>query len=189
MQPFTIHGVAGSGAAGTAVLVASHACPLGIVVDTAGEARVPAALCGVVGFRPTHGRYSTAGLLTLSPTFDTVAIMARTVEDVQLADAVLAAGAGGVPAPAVAGAGASSPRVEPAPAADAGAAGDVSAPAADAAAALPDAAATSPATAAAAALSPAAAAAATAGAAKAESDATDAAAVVAAAARCAPEPR
>lgn len=192
MQPFTTHGVAGSGASGTAVLVASHACPLGLAVDTAGEARVPAALCGVVGFRPTHGRYSSAGMLSLSPTFDTVAVMARTVEDIQLADAVLAAGAGGVPAPALAAAPSSSSSSSAAAAAAVDAAGEPApsaaandAPAADAA--PPDATAVSPVPAAA--LSPAATAAAAAAAAKAESDATEAAAVAAAAARCAPEPR
>jgi Asp-tRNA(Asn)/Glu-tRNA(Gln) amidotransferase A subunit family amidase len=73
--------------------VAGHAVPFGVGLDTTGEVRVPAALCGCVGFRPSHGRYNTSGLLTVSQTLDAPGIVARTVEDVQLIDAVVAAGA------------------------------------------------------------------------------------------------
>jgi len=119
MQPCSTQSVAGSGCAGSAALVAAHVVPFALGVDTSwGDVRVPAALCGVVGFRPSHGRYSSAGLLTLSSTLDTVGLMARTVEDVQLVDAVIAASAGAAtrpaPLPAVPGvaAGPGSPRAD-----------------------------------------------------------------------------
>jgi aspartyl-tRNA(Asn)/glutamyl-tRNA(Gln) amidotransferase subunit A len=52
--------------------------------DTRASIRVPAALCGVVGFKPTFGLISTQGVLTLSWSMDHVAPMARTIEDVAL---------------------------------------------------------------------------------------------------------
>jgi Asp-tRNA(Asn)/Glu-tRNA(Gln) amidotransferase A subunit family amidase len=101
MQPCSTQSVAGSGCSGSAALVAAHVVPFAVGVDTSsGDVRVPAALCGVVGFRPSQGRYSRAGLLTLSSTLDTVGLMARTVEDVQLVDAVIAASAGAATRPA-----------------------------------------------------------------------------------------
>jgi Asp-tRNA(Asn)/Glu-tRNA(Gln) amidotransferase A subunit family amidase len=54
-----------------------------------GDARVPASLCGVVGYRPTHGRFSREGVLSTSHTLDSASIIARTVHDVQLVDAVI----------------------------------------------------------------------------------------------------
>lgn len=50
---------------------------------------IPAAFCGVVGFRPTTGRYPADGLVNLSWTRDTIGIHARTVADVQLVDHVI----------------------------------------------------------------------------------------------------
>ena len=52
--------------------------------DTGGSVRIPAALCGCVGFKPTFGRISTQGLLGASPTFDHVGFLTRTVEDAQI---------------------------------------------------------------------------------------------------------
>ena len=87
--------------------MAARLSPFAVTIDSAlGDARVPAALCGVVGFRPTHGRYSREGLLSTSHTLDSAGFMARTVHDVQLLDAVVCAAmktAEAPPAPAANG--------------------------------------------------------------------------------------
>ena len=85
-NPFTHFGLsAGSAAAAVAARVAT----LALVVDVTGSARAAAALNGCVAFRPTHGRYSRGGTLSVSPTLGTVALLGRTVRDLQLLDAVL----------------------------------------------------------------------------------------------------
>jgi len=81
--------VAGGSSSGTAAAVAAGVVAVGLAADTGGSARIPAAFCGVVGFRPTTGRYPADGLLTLSTTRDTVGVIAATVDDVALVDAVL----------------------------------------------------------------------------------------------------
>jgi Asp-tRNA(Asn)/Glu-tRNA(Gln) amidotransferase A subunit family amidase len=64
--------------------------PLGVAEDTEGSIRVPAAMCGISGFRPTTGRYSTQGCVPISPLFDQVGPHARTVSDLALFDSVVA---------------------------------------------------------------------------------------------------
>lgn len=81
--------VAGGAAAGAAAAVSARLAPAALSVDSLGDARVPAHCCGVVCFRPTPGRYPDAGCLMQAATLDTVAVTARTVEDVQLLDSVL----------------------------------------------------------------------------------------------------
>ena len=68
----------GGSSSGSAVAVASGLCDLALGSDTAGSTRVPASYCGVVGFRPTHGRVSLDGVFPLAPRFDTVGWLART---------------------------------------------------------------------------------------------------------------
>ena len=63
--------------------------PLGIAEDTQGSIRVPAALCGICGFRPTTGRYPTAGTAPITPLFDQIGPHARAVADLALFDAVM----------------------------------------------------------------------------------------------------
>lgn len=82
---------AGGSSGGTAVALAAGFARLGLGTDTGGSSRIPAALNGVVGFRPTMGRYPTQGALRLSQTRDTVGPMASNVADVALLDAVLSA--------------------------------------------------------------------------------------------------
>ncbi len=88
----------GGSSGGTAVAVAAGMCPAGLGTDTAGSVRVPAALCGIVGFRPTTGRYPRGGIVPLSRTRDTPGFLARRVRDVALLDGVVTGGT--APAPA-----------------------------------------------------------------------------------------
>ena len=64
--------IAGGSSAGSAVAVAAGMCDWAIGTDTGGSIRMPAALNGVVGFKPTRGLVSTKGVIALSMTLDTV---------------------------------------------------------------------------------------------------------------------
>ncbi|TGZ36929.1 amidase, partial [bacterium M00.F.Ca.ET.162.01.1.1] len=65
-------------------------CEIGIGTDTGGSTRIPAALCRLVGFKPTSNRISTRGAFPLSESLDCVGPIARTVDACASADAVLA---------------------------------------------------------------------------------------------------
>ena len=82
--------IPGGSSGGSAVAVASRMVPAALGTDTGASVRLPAALCGVVGFRPSMGRYPSQGILHLSPSKDTVGPMARSVADVAWLDALLA---------------------------------------------------------------------------------------------------
>ena len=88
-NPWDPQRVPGGSSGGSAVAVAAGFCPIAIGTDTAGSIRIPAALCGVVGLRPTHGSVSAQGVHPLAPSLDTVGPMARTVADLRLAAKVL----------------------------------------------------------------------------------------------------
>ena len=81
--------VAGGSSGGSAAAVALGVVPFSLGTDTGGSVTVPAAFCGVVGFRPTTGRYPGDGLVKLSWTRDTVGLHARTVADVRTVDRVI----------------------------------------------------------------------------------------------------
>jgi Asp-tRNA(Asn)/Glu-tRNA(Gln) amidotransferase A subunit family amidase len=83
--------IAGGSAGGAAAAVAARVAPLALAIDSLGDARVPGHCCGVAVFRPSLGRYPLAGALCASSTLDTVAVMSRSVEDIQLADSILCA--------------------------------------------------------------------------------------------------
>ena len=81
--------IAGGSSGGSAAAVAARMVPAALGTDTGASVRVPAALCGVVGFRPTVGRYSGTGIIPISHTRDTAGPITRSVEDAALMDSVL----------------------------------------------------------------------------------------------------
>jgi aspartyl-tRNA(Asn)/glutamyl-tRNA(Gln) amidotransferase subunit A len=88
--------IPGGSSAGAAVAVADEMCEIAIGSDTGGSVRVPAALCGVIGFKPSRQRVPVAGAFPLSYTLDSIGPLARTVAACAGADAVMA---GDEPAP------------------------------------------------------------------------------------------
>lgn len=85
-NPFDAAHITGGSSGGNAALLGLRAAPAAIGTDTGGSVRVPAALCGLVGFRPTVHRWPDDGLVPISPTFDTAGVMARCVDDCVLVD-------------------------------------------------------------------------------------------------------
>jgi Asp-tRNA(Asn)/Glu-tRNA(Gln) amidotransferase A subunit family amidase len=81
--------IAGGSSGGSAAAVAAGIFPAGLGTDTGGSCRIPAALCGVIGFRPTTGRYDGDGVVPISHTRDTVGPIARSVRDIALFDRIL----------------------------------------------------------------------------------------------------
>jgi len=74
--------IAGGSSGGSAVAVALAKGPmLGLGTDTGGSTRVPASLCGLIGFKPTLGRLSLEGVFPLSPTLDHMGLLTRTMPD------------------------------------------------------------------------------------------------------------
>ena len=82
--------VPGGSSAGAAVGVADDMCEIAIGSDTGGSCRVPAAFCGVVGYKPSRQRIPTAGAFPLAYTLDSVGPLAKSVADCATADAVMA---------------------------------------------------------------------------------------------------
>lgn len=95
--------IPGGSSSGAAVSVALGLAFAGLGSDTGGSIRVPAALCGLVGFKNTQSRTPLAGAFPLSFTLDTVCALARTVADCLRVDAVLAGAPLAVQARAAAG--------------------------------------------------------------------------------------
>jgi aspartyl-tRNA(Asn)/glutamyl-tRNA(Gln) amidotransferase subunit A len=99
-NPWDPERVPGGSSSGPAAAVAARIAPLALGSDTGGSVRLPAALCGVVGVRPTYGRVSRRGLVAFASSLDQVGPIARTVRD---AAALLAAIAGRDPGDATSG--------------------------------------------------------------------------------------
>lgn len=76
--------IPGGSSSGSGAAVAAGLVPAALGTDTGGSVRIPAALCGIVGLRPTQGALSTAGVFPLSTTLDTVGPMTATVADTGL---------------------------------------------------------------------------------------------------------
>ncbi|MDO4723795.1 MAG: amidase [Comamonadaceae bacterium] len=92
--------IPGGSSSGAAVSVTDGMAALAIGSDTGGSVRIPSALCGLTGFKPTQRRVPTAGTLPLSTSLDSIGPLAASVHCCALADAVLAgADAQALPAP------------------------------------------------------------------------------------------
>ena len=88
-NPYDPARIPGGSSGGTAVAVAARMAPLGVAEDTEGSIRVPAAMCGIAGFRPSTGRYPSSGVAPITTLFDQVGPHARTVGDLILFDSVV----------------------------------------------------------------------------------------------------
>lgn len=88
-NPYDRDRVSGGSSSGSAVSVAARIVPAAFGGDTVGSIRVPAALSGVVGFKPTTGRWPRGGVAPISHFLDTTGLLARNVEDCILIDQVV----------------------------------------------------------------------------------------------------
>jgi len=83
-NPWALDRVAGGSSGGSAAAVVADMCFGALGTDTGGSIRIPASLCGIVGFKPTYGRVSTRGVVPMAWTLDHVGPMCKTVEDAAL---------------------------------------------------------------------------------------------------------
>src|SRR3954447_1693901 len=98
--PANVHGgdlVPGGSSSGSALAVATGQVPFALATDTAGSGRVPPALGGILGFKPTRGLLSTVGVVPACRSLDAVSLMATTVEDLRRVFDVVAAPDSGDP--------------------------------------------------------------------------------------------
>ena len=88
-NPWDLSRIPGGSSGGSAAAVAAGLCHGSIGTDTGGSIRIPAALCGVVGLKPTWGRISSEGVVPLSPLLDCTGPLARSVRDVAILTAAI----------------------------------------------------------------------------------------------------
>ena len=88
-NPYDTSRVPGGSSGGSAAAVAARMAPLAVAEDTFGSIRVPASFCGIAGLRPTVGRYPGAGVMPITPRWDTGGPLALTVADLVLFDSIV----------------------------------------------------------------------------------------------------
>jgi Asp-tRNA(Asn)/Glu-tRNA(Gln) amidotransferase A subunit family amidase len=91
-NPYDLELIPGGSSGGTAVAVSAGIVAAGLGTDTGGSVRIPPALTGIVGFRPSMGRYPSTAVTPISTTRDTVGLLSRTVDDLLMMDGVIVPG-------------------------------------------------------------------------------------------------
>ncbi|XP_020588948.1 fatty acid amide hydrolase-like [Phalaenopsis equestris] len=89
-NPYNINRISGGSSSGSAATVCAGLCPIALGVDGGGSVRIPAALCGIVGFKPTRGRLPNSGFIPVNWTLGIPGIFAGTVQDVLIVYAAIA---------------------------------------------------------------------------------------------------
>lgn len=97
-NPYNHDHLSGGSSSGSAASVAARIVPASFGGDTVGSIRIPAALNGIVGYKPTTGRWPRGGVAPISHTLDTTGLLARHVEDALLIDEIVTGGVDNQPA-------------------------------------------------------------------------------------------